>query len=400
MTTPDLALDLDLDLVCLSHLRWNFVFQRPQHLLTRFAAGRRVFYVEEPVIREGDPRLAIASHAGVTVVTPELPSGLAGSHARDATLRHLLDDFLARHKVGRFIAWYYTPMALAFTAHLAPDLVVYDCMDELSAFAQAPPTMRAFEAALLLRADVVFTGGRSLYEAKRAYHGNVHAMPSSVDVPHFAQARDAAVDPGDQQSIGRPRLGYAGVIDERMDLPLLEAVADARPEWQFIMLGPVVKIDPATLPRRPNIHYLGPKRYEELPQYIAFWNVALMPFARNESTRFISPTKTPEYLAAGKPVVSTSIRDVVRPYGQRGLVRIADDAAPFVRACTEAMAENPVARMAAADTFLKTTSWDRTWSRMCRLMATAYRRRQSLLRASQAATVLGASRAATRHVSA
>jgi len=397
MTTPDLPLDLDL--VCLSHLRWNFVFQRPQHLLTRFAARRRVFYIEEPVISDGDPRMTIASHDGVTVATPQLPPRLAGVPERDATLRRLLDDFLARHQVGRFVAWYYTPMALAFTAHLAPDLVVYDCMDELSAFAQAPPAMRAFEAALMLRADVVFTGGRSLYESKRACHANVHAMPSSVDVAHFAQARDGAVDPDDQQPIGRPRLGYCGVIDERMDLPLLEAVADARPDWQLVMLGPVVKIDPATLPRRANLHYLGPKRYEELPHYIAFWNVALMPFARNESTRFISPTKTPEYLAAGKPVVSTSIRDVIRPYAQRGLVRIADDPAPFVRACTEAMSEAPMPRVAAADAFLKTMSWDRTWARMSRLMAAAFVKRQAFVRAARTVNA-GAAGAPARHVSA
>ena len=380
MPTPDLAPDLDL--VCLSHLRWNFVFQRPQHLLTRFAAQRRVFYIEEPVVTDGEATMDVASHHGVTIATPHLPPRLASGPERDAALRRLLDAWLARNDVRRFVAWYYTPMALAFSAHLTPELVVYDCMDELSAFAQAPPALRAFETALFGRADVVFTGGRSLYEAKRAHHPNVHAMPSSVDVAHFAKARDAEWDPDDQQAIGRPRLGYFGVIDERMDLPLLAAVADARPDWQIVMLGPVVKIDPGTLPRRPNLHYLGAKRYEDLPAYIGYWNVALMPFARNESTRFISPTKTPEYLAAGKPVVSTSIRDVVRPYGRRGLVRIADDPAAFVQACAEAMSEDPVARMAAADAFLKTTSWDRTWSRMCQLMALAQKGRRPAARAA------------------
>lgn len=398
MTTPDLAHDLDL--VCLSHLRWNSVFQRPQHLLTRFASRRRVFYIEEPVIADGEPTLRLTSHAGVTIATPQLPPRIASGPDRDAAMRRLLDDCLTRHHVRRFIAWYYTPMALAFSAHLAADLVVYDCMDELSAFAQAPPAMRTFETALFARADVVFTGGRSLYESKRTCHRNVHAMPSSVDVPHFATARRAALDPDDQQPIGRPRLGYFGVIDERMDLPLLAAVADARPEWQIVMLGPVVKIDPATLPQRPNLHYLGPKRYEELPRYIGFWNVALMPFARNESTRFISPTKTPEYLAAGKPVVSTSIRDVVRPYGKRGLVRIADEPADFVRACAEAMDEDPVARMMAADAFLKTTSWDRTWAQMCRLMVLAHQARRTASRAALGVAAPGAEPTSTPHLSA
>lgn len=375
MTTPDPGSQLDL--VCLSHLRWNFVFQRPQHILTRFAAHTRVFYVEEPAIGDIDTAsMAIAVHDGVTVATPQLPARLAAGPERDATLRRLLDDLLAHYGISRFMAWYYTPMALAFSRHLTPALVVFDCMDELSAFAQAPPAIRAFEAELLDRADVVFTGGYSLFEAKRARHHNVHALPSSVDVAHFAQAREATDEPADQSVIGRPRLGYFGVIDERMDLELLAAVAGAQPEWQIVMVGPVAKIDAAALPRRANLHYLGGKRYQELPRYIASWNVALMPFARNESTRFISPTKTPEYLAAGKPVVSTSIRDVVRPYGQRGLVRIADEPAAFVEACAEAMSEDPVSRMREADAFLRKTSWERTWSRMARLIAAALDRKR------------------------
>jgi UDP-galactopyranose mutase len=381
----------ELDLVCLSHLRWDFVFQRPQHLLSRCGAERRVFYVEEPVVVEDETAsMKTVASGGVLVVTPQLPAHLATGPEREITLRRLLDECLARHDVRRFILWYYTPMALAFSRHLSPQLVVFDCMDELSAFAGAPAAMRAFESELFARADVVFTGGRSLYEAKRAFHSNVHAMPSSVDVTHFAQARQVPNDPPDQEALARPRLGYVGVIDERMDLELLAGVADARPEWQIVMVGPVVKIDPATLPRRPNVHYLGGKRYDELPHYIAHWNVALMPFARNESTRFISPTKTPEYLAAGKPVVSTSIRDVVRPYGRRGLVRIADDPASFVAACDAAMAEDPVARMRAADDFLKTMSWDRTWSRMCSLMAAAAERRSTRVVARSAAAPVSA----------
>jgi UDP-galactopyranose mutase len=237
-------------------------------------------------------------------------------------------------------------------------------MDELSAFKGASSLLRDREAELLRRSSVVFTGGQSLYEAKRSQHDNVHPFPSSVDVEHFAEARRIVSDPEDQRGIPHPRLGYFGVIDERFDIELVDAVAEARPDWQLVMIGPVVKIDAATLPSRPNIHYLGAKSYEELPHYIAGWDVALLPFARNEATRFISPTKTPEYLAAGKPVVSTSIRDVVRPYGQQGLVRIADEAREFVHACTAAMAEPAAPRITQADAFLRQTSWDGTWTRM------------------------------------
>jgi UDP-galactopyranose mutase len=259
-------------------------------------------------------------------------------------------------------------MALAFTDRLSPVAVVYDCMDELSAFKGAPAMITERETELMSRAALVLTGGKSLFEAKRHQHANIHLFPSSVDVAHFAQARRATIDPPDQADIPHPRLGFFGVIDERMDMTLLEGVAAARPDWHLVMVGPIVKIDPAALPRRANIHYLGSKRYEELPEYVAGWDVALLPFARNDATRFISPTKTPEYLAAGKPVVSTSIRDVVRPYGTKHLARIADDTPTFVDACTAAMTEDAAKRIARADAFLRQMSWDRTWTRIRALL--------------------------------
>jgi len=356
------------DLICLSHLRWNFVFQRPQHLMTRWAKDRRVFYVEEPVVAGClEPHLRIETASRVKVVVPHLPESL-GAESIARVLRTLLDDLIGREHIEDYLLWYYTPLALAFTDHLAPVATIYDCMDELSAFKGAPAALKEREADLMRRASLVLTGGQSLYEAKRHQHTNIHAFPSSVDVEHFAQARSITTEPADQAPIPGPRLGFFGVIDERMDLSLVDGAAAARPSWQIVMIGPVVKIDPATLPMRPNIHYLGPKQYEELPQYVAGWDVAFLPFARNEATRFISPTKTPEYMAAGKPVVSTSIRDVVRPYGQQGLVRIADDVPEFVRACTAAMAEDPTKRTTQADAFLRQTSWDGTWTRIRRLV--------------------------------
>jgi UDP-galactopyranose mutase len=356
------------DLICLSHLRWNFVFQRPQHLMTRCARDRRVFFVEEPVIGgHTDPRLEIETSSRVCVVVPHLPAGLSAA-CIERVQRALLDELIEQQQIEQYLLWYYTPMALAFTDHLAPAATIYDCMDELSAFKNAPAVLKQREADLMRRASLVLTGGQSLYEAKRHQHTNIHLFPSSVDVEHFAQARGKTIDPGDQAAIPHPRLGFFGVIDERMDLELLDGVAAARPAWHIVMLGPVVKIDSAALPSRPNIHYLGPKKYGELPQYVAGWEVALLPFARNEATRFISPTKTPEYLAAGKPVVSTTIRDVVRPYAQRGLVRIADDVPGFVHACTAAMAEDPTKRTTQADAFLRQTSWEGTWSRIRRLV--------------------------------
>jgi UDP-galactopyranose mutase len=364
--TPESSLNLDV--VCLSHLRWNFVFQRPQHLMTRCARDRRVFFVEEPVYAVGNaPQLAVDASSAVTVVVPHLPSGMDTAGSISAQ-RALLDEFLRRECVNDFVLWYYTPMALRFTDHLKPAAIVYDCMDELSAFKGADSSITNWETELMRRASLVLTGGQSLFEAKRALHSNIYPIPSSVDVQHFARARQILDDPADQAAIPHPRLGFFGVIDERMDITLLEGIARARPDWHIILIGPVVKIDPASLPALPNLHCLGPKTYEELPHYVAGWDVATLPFARNKATRFISPTKTPEYMAAGKPIVSTSIRDVVRPYGHAGLVRIADEPREFVAACSAAMAEDPVARVTLGNAFLRQTSWDGTWSQISRLM--------------------------------
>ena len=360
------------DLLCFSHLRWDFVFQRPQHLLTRCAKTRRVFYVEEPHFGAQTARLEVRlENSGVHVVVPYLPSGLTEAEStwcQRALLRNLCDSYAIRAHVQ----WLYTPMALPLTEHLPPPLArVYDCMDELSAFKNAPKALLSLEAQLFQKADLVLTGGQALFEAKCHLHHNIFAFPSSVDREHFAQARLPQPDPADQANIPHPRLGFFGVIDERMDLALLRGVAQLRPDWQLVMLGPVVKIDEADLPRLDNIHYLGSKSYAELPSYVAGWDVALMPFAKNESTKFISPTKTPEYLAAGKPVVSTSIRDVVRPYSVQGLAYIADTPQDFVAACEACLKEPSQKWPRRADAFLSRLSWDRTWSAMDQLMQLA-----------------------------
>ena len=353
------------DLVCVSHLRWGFVYQRPHHLLSRFARERRVFYIEEPMFDEGPPRMHVYPEKdGLSILCPHLPHGLSEEEIEGIQQR-LIDDLLAGRE---YVLWYYTPMAVSFTRHLKPLATVYDCMDELSAFSEAPTTLRDREGELFDSADLVFTGGESLYEAKRKRHSNVYLFPSSVDVEHFSRARQPLTDPPDQAGIPHPRLGFFGVIDERIDTALLSAVAEIRPEWQFVMIGPVVKIDPAVLPRGENIHYLGERKYPELPAYLAGWDAALIPFARNQFTRFLSPTKTLEYLAAGKPVVSTSIRDVVHPYGEQGLVRIADSPDEFVAAAEAALEERPEELLPRVDSLLAQMSWDRTWKRMTRLI--------------------------------
>jgi UDP-galactopyranose mutase len=299
-----------------------------------------------------------------------MPQGMP-EDAREAALQRLLEAHLATIR-GALIAWYYTPMMLTFSRDLDPDVIVYDAMDELSKFKFAPTHLLDLEQELIDRADIVFTGGSSLYEAKKDRHDSVHCFPSSVDRAHFCKARARQFEPADQEDLPRPRLGFYGVIDERFDTALLDEVARMRPDWSFVMVGPVVKISEDELPRRSNIHYLGGKTYAELPAYLSGWDVALMPFAMNESTMFISPTKTPEYLAGGKPVVSTPIKDVVRHYGQLEGVKFASTAQEFVAACEAALelSRHPESGwLAEADLLLSAASWDTTQARMAGLVA-------------------------------
>jgi UDP-galactopyranose mutase len=360
----------ETDLVCFSHLRWDFVYQRPQHLLSRCAKQHRVFFVEEPIFGNCSMRLEVReADPGVHVVVPHLPEGLRSEVAINAVMKEMTRQLFIDYDINKYVFWYYTPMALSFTDHFNPLASVYDCMDELSAFKGAHSDLPALEKQLFRQVDLVFTGGQSLYEVKRGQHPAVYAFPSSIDASHFGKARTTVNEPEDQAHIPHPRLGFFGVIDERFDVELLDEVAAKRPDWNFVIIGPIVKIHPETLPKHANIHYLGGKKYNELPEYLAGWDVALLLFARNESTRFISPTKTPEYLAAGKPVISTSIRDVVRPYGEMRLVEITDTADEFIHAAEKLLSRSDRSEwLQKVDAFLENISWDKTWAQMSDLI--------------------------------
>ena len=374
-------------LIVFSHLRWDFVFQRPQHLFSRMAAYRRVLYIEEPLYDpHGERRWECRDVLpNVRVCQPFTNVEAPGfGNAQAPALRALVDELLAAEQLGPYAVWVYTPMAYPLLERLAPQAVVYDCMDELSAFKHAPPELAGHEAALYQTADLVFTGGPSLYRVRLGRHPYLYLFPSSVDTAHFAQARPGApeslTEPADQAALRRPRLGFYGVIDERMDLDLLAGLADAHPEWAIVLVGPVVKIDPAELPQRPNLHYLGQRRYEELPAYLSGWDVCLLPFARNASTRYISPTKTLEYMAAERMIVSTPIVDVAEPYGD--IVYLGDAVQGFIVACERALAAAPAERarrVSKMRTVLSRTSWATTARAMEFLSDRAIERRQGAL---------------------
>jgi protoporphyrinogen oxidase/glycosyltransferase involved in cell wall biosynthesis len=363
-------------IIVFCHLRWDFVYQRPQQLLTRLAQHYRVVFVEEPVYDSGSSFIEKSTPVpNVTVCRPHTPSQTTGFHDDQIPLlQPLLATLIAPGEQP--IVWFYTPMALPLLQELHACLVVYDCMDELAAFKNSPKQLLQRESALLNLADLVFAGGPSLYMAKRERHGNAHCLPSSVDVRHFERALVRDSSHPDQNGLARPRLGFYGVIDERFDSALIAELADAHPEWQLVLVGPVIKIDRASLPQRANIHYLGQRTYDELPAFLAGWDVCLMPFAINEATRFISPTKVLEYMAAELPIVSTPIADVARPYGH--VVAIADDAEQFVAACEAALEMSDSERAEMAEVMraaVVATSWDVTADAMRSLMTNAPPRR-------------------------
>jgi UDP-galactopyranose mutase len=357
-------------LLCFSHLRWNFVYQRPHHLLTRAADTYDVIYFEEPLVRGSDAPLLLTRKdvSGVNIVTPVLREGLSLDETAKAQ-QALIDEMLSGLPAGQErVLWYYTPMALAFSRHLSSSLSVYDVMDELAGFAGAPPELVLLERELYQSCDLVFVGGQSLFEFKKSRHPFVELFPSSIDAAHFHAARALR-----SKFKGRQRMtvGFFGVIDERMDLDLVANIADLRPRWLVEMIGPTAKIDPARLPVRDNIIWKGPKPYAELPDLISGWSAGLMPFAHNDATRFISPTKTPEFLAAGLPVVSTAIADVVHPYGEMGFVEIADDAEGFVLGIEKVLARPMEPWLQGVDRFLACNSWDMTWAGMKRSITAA-----------------------------
>lgn len=374
------------NLVCISHLRWDFVWQRPQHLLTRFAQDYTVYFVEEPIATPEieTPTLEVfpAQNApDVTIIRLRYPSVEAhwighGHPDVQATYEQLLLNFFAEQRITSYILWLYTPMAAPFVKALPYSTLIFDAMDQLSAFLGAPPELIAQEKELLPRADLVFTGGVSLYEAKKPFNANTHCFPSGVEVEHFAQSekKESFARPEELSALNGPILGFFGVIDERIDLKLLSDVAQARPSWQIVMIGPVVKIDPAHLPQHPNLHYLGGRGYNDLPRYLAHFDVALLPFALNESTRYISPTKTLEYMAARKPMVSTAIHDVISLYG--AVVRIADTPQMFIAHVEAALTEEPHARRADEDRLLAAHTWDHITAEM-----------KALVRAQESETV-------------
>lgn len=344
------------DMIVFCHLRWDFVYQRPQHIISRMSEQYKILVVEEP-IHGGDK----ASYE-LEQINPNL-SVLKPKVDSIAEIKDVL-NLLNIHEIDT--AWFYSPAFVDLIPYLKINTIIYDCMDELSQFKGASTELKAQEIFLIQEADLVFTGGKSLYEAKSKLTSNVHCFPSSVDVPHFNQASELITIPTDIKNIQKPIVGYIGVIDERIDLELIRETAKMLPEVSFVMVGPLAKIRDEDLPRAANIHYLGMKKYQELPGYLKAFDIAMMPFALNESTEFISPTKTLEYMAANKPIISTAITDVVRDYSHA--LDIISNSEEFSKAITSIITADKKHDPSYYKEILKKTSWDTTVKTMMHLL--------------------------------
>jgi UDP-galactopyranose mutase len=371
-----------LPIICFSHLRWGFVWQRPQHLLTRLARGRRAYFVEEPTFSPECTYSFLAAElvSGVEVITPVFPESMFSRHGFGSHINDEISCLLNTYCSGPVdlqsaIVWYYTPMAMgALPASVDPQIVIFDAMDELANFRNAPQELRHNEQVLLRQADLVFAGGPSLYNSRKDHHPDAHCFASGVDASHFAQPQGCV--PHDMVRFRRRVVGFYGVLDERIDFRLLNELAQLRPDWDVVLIGPTAKITDADLAHQPNIHYLGMRTYDQLPAYLARFDAAILPFALNEATAFISPTKTLEYLAGGKPVVSTRVTDVVHLYGE--VVEVADTAEEFVSSIEARWSESisvTRARQHRISEILAEHDWDTIAERMAELIELRMKRR-------------------------
>ncbi|MGY3264604.1 glycosyltransferase [Lysobacter sp. HA35] len=357
----------DFPIIVHCHLRWDFVWQRPQQIFSRLAKKHPILFIEDPVIAEGEPHLAIDEpYPNLVRIVPQIPQHLAVNADKDAEIfLPQIRQALRTHPrlVGRFdqpVHWFYSPMpAPGYMGQFGAVGVVYDCMDELANFRFAPADIADRERFVMSNADVVFTGGYQLFDSKSKHHDNVHVYGCGVDVEHYSQARNPATEiPAAVAAAPGPRFGYFGVIDERLDYELISALADRFPEASIVMAGPLAKVDPNDLPKQSNIHWLGQQRYEDLPAIVKGFHVCLMPFALNEATKYINPTKTLEYMAGGKPIVSTAVADVVRNFVP--LVDVAYSQAEFLDAVERAWRKPNADLLAQGVQRAEDSSWDST----------------------------------------
>lgn len=376
----------NFDIVAFSHLRWDYVYQRPQQILERFGKKHKVLFIEEQI-----PHVSLHGIPNIVEVSKNITALQPRIHHENFLKEYeeLLDKYLPRFGIKDPVLWFYGPGFEKLAEKVEHTAIVYDCMDEHSAFKNAySEGLIKNERNLLAKADIVFTGGKSLFEAKKEFVKNIHCFPSSVDIAHFQKAleKDTKV-PKDLLSIKKPVVAYYAVIDERADLELIAEIADLMPKYSFVMIGPVAegKVNINDLPKRENIYWMGGKPYDQLPNYLKGFDICMMPFALNQATKFISPTKTLEYMAALKPIISTPVYDVARDYSE--MVSIVTNAKEFKEAVEYYLNEpkdKKDKRVELQKEVLKKTSWDQTANQMEDLILEAISKKSTVANTSAA----------------
>lgn len=386
-------LSRDYPILVHSHLRWDWVWQRPQQFLSRLAKRHPVLFVEEALAKDGLGKSrasirVVENNFQLLVMQTQMPPDVFADRAeRDREQRRLVVEALSGKLSAMFarpVQWFYDPMAsVPFAGRMGERAIVYDCMDELSQFRGAPPELIRRERELPNVADVVFAGGPKIWKAKRRLNSNCHCYGCGVDVAHFGRARAAdTLIPEDLSSLPGPRLGYFGVVDERMDYRLLSALATAHPEWSVVVIGPSCKVDPAEFPQHANLHFLGGREYAQLPAYVKGLDVCLMPFALNEATAFINPTKALEYMATARPIVSTAVEDVVLQFAD--VVSISNSHDEFIANCERAVAAPDPERINTGLQRAAGNSWDAIVARLEEYIADALAERELPVRSAVA----------------
>ncbi|RYD58215.1 MAG: glycosyltransferase family 1 protein [Sphingobacteriales bacterium] len=327
---------LPSNIICFSPIRWNQKDQRPQQIMRRLSQYSMVHFIEEPVYDATEAYLShtvVAEH--IHVFTPHLPGGI--SEEKCQTLqRALLDQFMRDCNFADYTFWYATPVAFAYSKHYCPSVIVYDCLEDIWSLKLPAEKLHDLEQQLLDRADLVFTSSHTQYWNKKDRNNNVHLLPATIDRAHFDCARGKVSEAEEQEHIPYPRLGYMGIVDDRLDTQLLADIADTRPDWHIVLVGPTAKMNAAQLPQRANIHYLGNKPYADLPSYLTGWTAAIMPIQEKSHMTSGLSFKTAECLAAGLPVIATPVKAIAAQYEKENLVMKANSAAEFV-AATEAI---------------------------------------------------------------
>lgn len=353
------------DVVCFPIIAWSFRFQRPQHLMRELGRREhRVFWVDPDAVKDG-----VGEGLGAPLETHLFPVRIAGPRPRDPFRDTLepedVDSLLPRLAALERDQGLVAPVAVVqlpfwapLAARAAEELgwrIVYDCMDDHSAFSTNDAAMVENEDRLLRESDLVVTTSARLHERARGHAKRIVSIPNACDPQHFSPRSSAPARPAALQGIPSPIIGYVGAISEWFDFDLLRHAVRTRPDWSFVLVGSTWGADEHDdLAAAPNVHFLGEQPYDDVPALVHQFDVACIPFRRTPLIEATDPVKLYEYQAAEKPVVASRLPELERVADQISLV---DDAEAFTRAVERELALDDEDRRARRAAFARANTW-------------------------------------------